>query len=1128
MGNRRIFETDLIKNSIVIMTIMFVVLVPFVAHSSDVLQIGARENSFNLNPYLDVLIDPTGNLTIQDVSFGPKAKNFQSSKTTGLNLGFTSAVMWLRFTVANDSYQIENRLLVLENPPIRRADLYVPTENGQFDIIRGGTVVPFSEKQVAERNHIYPLQIAANSSITFFMRLQAETTLVADLKICSVKAHQVHERWDTNALILVLGVFLSLIFYNISTFATTREFLYFYLSMLTVCLGLFVFTNYGLAPILLWPENVTFARLAPPFFGSLSLFWGAISIKKYTSKKLRLHLINNLLGWIIPIAGILIILTFLYSYITNILNGLLCLALLFIIAYLCIRSIIYGPKLERPVWVATAFGLFGIGLFLLMIFGFLQLNLWTFTIGPICFLLAGVFIMMSMGYRVTMLRRKYSQVFESVNESIILYSIEEKIITDINRRACGLFDCTVAEALKLDLSDLLKQGQSELPEIIEQFLKGKDNDGPMTTETPYITRNQVVFWGETSLLKTVINGQKSLLIVIRDITGRKKAIENLIKSEEQIRLITDALPCLIAFVNTQQKYQFVNKAYEERFGISKEAIQGKYIWEVIGQKAYGSIKQYVEEVLSGKIVEYEKLIHYESRENRWVAASYIPQYDKNNRIRGFVALVSDITETKKTEKSYRLTQHMIDHAGDAAGWIVDGKIKYVNQKACELLGYSKQELLSMYVYDVVPELANDDKGEKIGKIIKNQGAFNFEMEIKTKTDQPIQVEISATHLIYDHTEYSLFFIRDITRRKQAQNALIHHEKRLDLALSAAQLAIWDWIISPGELFFNEGWAQMLGYETIETPIDLETVLAAVHYNDKPGIRNLINRFATGEQTEVVVESRIQTKSGKYIWVQVDAKVVDSDVNGVPLRVIGIGKDISESKQVEQALIDYQNQLKSLTTQLVHAEHQERKRIATYLHDGVCQFLSSANMQLSLFRDQETSKEKIENITRILETIKSAYKVSRTLTFDLHPPVLNELGIEAAIEEFIKEFSVQTGLKCSFKHSGPERDLKRNLRGFIYRMIQELLTNVNKHAQANSCKILFIRKSNKILVSIEDDGQGFTLDDAVTTQSENRGFGLFSIQEQLLQIGGWIEISSPEGKGAVVMLYIPVYPDDLAS
>ena len=523
---------------------------------------------------------------------------------------------------------------------------------------------------------------------------------------------------------------------------------------------------------------------------------------------------------------------------------------------------------------------------------------------------------------------------------------------------------------------------------------------------------------------------------------------------------------------------------------------------------------------------YELPINFKTGGSRIVAVSYFPQFDTDNLVNGFVALISDITETKRNETSLKLTQHMIDHAGDAAGWIADGKIAYVNRKACELLGYSRNQLLTMEIYDIFPELAIDNKGYKIWKIVKKQGEFSFEISIKTDTDSPAHVEISATHLIYDEVEYTLFFIRDITKRKQAQNALIHHEKRLDLALSAAQLAIWDWTITPGELFFSEGWAKILGYEMIKVPLDLERVLDAVHYKDKPRIRSLINRFASGELKDGTDESKIQTKTGDYVWVQVNAKVVDWDDKGSPLRVIGIGKDITESKQVEQALLDYQTQLKSLTSQLMQAEHLERKRIATYLHDGVCQYLSSANMQLSFFRDQETSEEKAGKIDRILNSIKSAYRVSRNLTFDLHPPVLNELGLEAAIDELVKDFEGQTGLKCIFEHSGPDLDLKRNLRGYIYRMIQELLSNIRKHAQAECCQISLVRKPNQMRINIEDDGRGFSMEETIVKKSKNQGFGLFSIQEQLLQLGGWIEIGARRGKGGLVKLYIPVYSDDI--
>ncbi|MCK5010763.1 MAG: ATP-binding protein, partial [Deltaproteobacteria bacterium] len=246
-----------------------------------------------------------------------------------------------------------------------------------------------------------------------------------------------------------------------------------------------------------------------------------------------------------------------------------------------------------------------------------------------------------------------------------------------------------------------------------------------------------------------------------------------------------------------------------------------------------------------------------------------------------------------------------------------------------------------------------------------------------------------------------------------------------------------------------------------------------------------------------------------------------DEAGNTIGSVGSIRDITERKQAEEKLIEYQNRLKSLASQLTLAEEKDRRRFATYLHDQVGQALFISKLKLGTIKEQASSTDITESLEEIINIIEQTIKETRTLTFELSPPILYQLGLEAALEWLIEQMQEQYGMTICFEDDKRSKPLDESVLILLFRAVRELLINITKHAKAQNVKVTARRDGENIKIFVEDDGVGFTVSKNGSSNHKNDGFGLFSIEERLDSLGGYLEIESEVGRGACVSIIAPL-------
>jgi PAS domain S-box-containing protein len=248
-----------------------------------------------------------------------------------------------------------------------------------------------------------------------------------------------------------------------------------------------------------------------------------------------------------------------------------------------------------------------------------------------------------------------------------------------------------------------------------------------------------------------------------------------------------------------------------------------------------------------------------------------------------------------------------------------------------------------------------------------------------------------------------------------------------------------------------------------------------------------------------------------------------DEQGGPAGMWAIVRDITDRKKAEAVLMEQQQRLRALGAELSAAEQRERRRIATLLHDDVIQSLALARIRLGGVAQTPSSADSARVVDESRKIIEQAIENLRSLTYQLSPPILHELGLEAALDWLADQFAGQYKFKCRFEDDGQPKPVDGNVQTVLFAGVRELLLNVTKHARAAGAIVCARKEGDAIRVTVEDDGAGFDTARAVRAD-KTAGFGLFNLRERLHSLGGRCEIQSEPGRGTKVVLIAPLKGD----
>ncbi len=370
-------------------------------------------------------------------------------------------------------------------------------------------------------------------------------------------------------------------------------------------------------------------------------------------------------------------------------------------------------------------------------------------------------------------------------------------------------------------------------------------------------------------------------------------------------------------------------------------------------------------------------------------------------------------------------------------------------------------------------------------------------------------------------------IFDISERRRAEEDLLLSHRRLSLALTASQAGLYEYSVGHERLRTSARWAEIVGLPAVEAEDALRSWFEArIDPSDREARTSAHAAFLAGEHPNHLAEFRVRRVDESWVWVRELAHAAQRGAEGRPTRVVGVLLDISAEKQRLAEAERRTSQLRELSAALYRVEETERRELAMLLHDDLGQRLVAAQLQMAaLTRKAEGPLS--TGLDAVAQLLRGAQDTIRSLSFQLSPPILHELGLVAALRWLAGELGRSLELAVDVDEDDPLPPLRGQPEVVLFRCVRELLVNVAKHAGVREARVIIRDASDAPFcqITVEDHGVGFAAERLMSARSQARSFGLLSVFERIEGLGGRVRVDSAPGEGTQVLLMLPRDDDD---
>ncbi len=363
---------------------------------------------------------------------------------------------------------------------------------------------------------------------------------------------------------------------------------------------------------------------------------------------------------------------------------------------------------------------------------------------------------------------------------------------------------------------------------------------------------------------------------------------------------------------------------------------------------------------------------------------------------------------------------------------------------------------------------------------------------------------------------------EIMRRIQMEKELVESQRFVNRITDATPnlLYIYD-VITNRNIYINPLITNILGFSQDQIKqVGSQFFQSVLHPEDACVFERLKERFDHAGYKDILEsEYRMKNVHGEWRWFQSRDVIFKKTSRGLPQLILGIAQDITERKKAEEELNQSREQLRVLLAHQQSVREEERTRISREIHDELGQSLTALKIDLSwlakrLSKDQEVLVEKAIEMTRQIDlNIQTVKRISA----ELRPGLLDDLGLTAALEWQAEEFEQRQGIRCELRIRPDDITLDRDISTAIFRIFQETITNVVRHAKASRITVHLTKETRGVVLTVRDDGRGITRKQIASPTS----IGLIGMRERVNFLGGTLDISGTRHKGTIVKVSIPL-------
>ncbi|MEE9167897.1 MAG: PAS domain S-box protein [Candidatus Neomarinimicrobiota bacterium] len=599
----------------------------------------------------------------------------------------------------------------------------------------------------------------------------------------------------------------------------------------------------------------------------------------------------------------------------------------------------------------------------------------------------------------------------------------------------------------------------------------------------------------------------------------RTSVENMLDCFGIYTAIRDESGVIVDF-----RIDFINAAACGSNRMTREEQIGKGLCELLpAHRETGLFDEYCHVVDSGRPLEKETLEYEDAYGKKSLSRAFDIRASKLGD--GFVAAWRDITERKQLTEDLRLSEEryksLYNSSKEAIGWAdIDGTLLDVNDSFCTLTGYSREELLTGKKYqDLTPEEYHDYEAKMVGSMIRTGEPVEYEKEYIKKDGSRVPILLTVFAAL-GKTGLPIgvaAIVRDISEQKESEHDLRQSEEKYRQLVSTSTDAI---ILVDAEtksfIEVNKACEKLYGYSQEEFRHMTVRDTSAEPEKSDAAIKDMID----GRLKRIPVRYH-KKKDGTIFPLEISTSTF---MMGDRRVLCGIARDISEQLKAREELERRRRDLRRLTIRLVTAQEEERKRVSMELHDEFGQALTAAQINLASIKTElppgspSDLLEKLEETSSLTDELPER---SRELSLELRPTLLDDLGLAPTIRWYTDRFTKRLNVNVEVNVGDFEERLPGEIETVIYRVMQEAMTNISRHAEARNVRIDLKRKKSSVMMLVEDDGKGFVVQAVVDRETPEGRLGLIGMEERVGYLGGSLDIRSTPGKGTTIRVEMPM-------
>lgn len=604
-----------------------------------------------------------------------------------------------------------------------------------------------------------------------------------------------------------------------------------------------------------------------------------------------------------------------------------------------------------------------------------------------------------------------------------------------------------------------------------------------------------------------------------DITGETMSKVELLKEKGQFISFMENAPLMAWIVDKNGITRYMNSLYKESCGFTDENL-GKDNHDLYPEAIREKAKQSIREVLeNNQTIKYQYNYIDESGKSRYFNTSKFPIHDLegNAYIGGQAIEVTEIVEANlQMTKEKNRFQSFMENAPQLA-WVVDEdeKLQYMNDRFRAAFNFN--------IEYIGKKITGKNTPDALGKALR----INKEVLQQNKAVEYLQEWTDLNGKIHYYRTYKFPMPLadgkrligaqsiDITNEVVAKNDLEKMHERFGYASKATRDVIWDWDLLTNRIQRFGGSNAFFNFENVDDLMDFSN--DNIHPGDAREAEESLQAALNSDASRWMSEFRYKYAAGAYKNV-IDQAYIIRDEAGKAIRLIGSMQDVTEERRLQKEVLNAEIKKKrDMINAALFAQETERKDLSEELHDNVNQLLASALMFLKIVEKQPAGlTDAKELVSQSIEYVNMAITEIRNISHTLNPGSLKHNGICAAITDMAEGLNIPEKFSVKFEANNvQEATISKELQLALYRIAQENINNILKHAAATAVYIKLEQQDESIQLYIKDNGKGF---DAATAV---KGLGLMNIFNRAESFGGHAKLSTSPGNGCVWEISIPI-------